>query len=188
MGHGVRSALVTAIVRALVEELTPEATDPGELLGQVNKDLRAILKQSGTPLFTTAFYLIIDLTTHDVTFANAGHPRPMILHRESRKAEFLCNTHRKSDPALGLFDAPLYNCSRCSVQPGDTIILFTDGFFDVERDGELLSPEWLSEEIERRAELPTATLFDTLLILLKEWSGGSEFADDVCIIGIDVIK
>jgi sigma-B regulation protein RsbU (phosphoserine phosphatase) len=188
MGHGVRSALVTAIVRALVEELTPEANDPGELLGQVNKDLRAILKQSGTPLFTTAFYLIIDLTTHDVTFANAGHPRPMILHRESRKVEFLCNSHRKSDPALGLFDAPVYNCSGCSVQPGDTIILFTDGFFDVERDGELLSPDWLAEEIERRAELPTADLFDTLLSRLKEWSGGTEFADDVCIIGIDVVK
>ena len=55
MGHGVRSALVTAILRALVEELTPVATDPGELLGQINRDLRSILKQSGTPLFTTAF-------------------------------------------------------------------------------------------------------------------------------------
>jgi len=34
MGHGVRSALVTAILRALVEELTPEANDPGELLAK----------------------------------------------------------------------------------------------------------------------------------------------------------
>jgi sigma-B regulation protein RsbU (phosphoserine phosphatase) len=188
MGHGVRSALVTAIVRALVEELTPESSDPGELLAQVNKDLRAILKQSGTPLFTTAFYLIVDLATHKVSFANAGHPRPMILHRDTGKAEFLCNTHGKSDPALGLFDNPNYKSSGCSVRPGDTVILFTDGFFDVEKDGVLLSAEWLAEEIERRAALPTADLFDALLGLLKECSGGAEFVDDVCIIGIDVVK
>jgi PAS domain S-box-containing protein len=55
MGHGVRSALVTAILRALVEELTPLAADPGQLLRQINHDLRTILKQTGTPMFTTAF-------------------------------------------------------------------------------------------------------------------------------------
>ena len=58
MGHGVRSALVTAMVRALVEELRTIALDPGALLTRINHDLRAILQQTGTPLFTTAFYLV----------------------------------------------------------------------------------------------------------------------------------
>ena len=49
MGHGVRSALVTAIMRALVEELAELATDPGRLLGQINNDLRAILRQRRQP-------------------------------------------------------------------------------------------------------------------------------------------
>jgi len=55
MGHGVRSALVTAMVRALVEELHSIAKDPGRLLTRINSDMRAILQQTGTPLFTTAF-------------------------------------------------------------------------------------------------------------------------------------
>ncbi|HVY71473.1 MAG TPA: PAS domain S-box protein, partial [Verrucomicrobiae bacterium] len=47
MGHDVRAALVTAMVRALVEELKPVAHDPGRFLTQLNRDLRAILKQTG---------------------------------------------------------------------------------------------------------------------------------------------
>src|ERR1035438_5837495 len=43
-GHGVRSALVTAMIRALAEELKPLATNPGRSLGWVNSDLHAILK------------------------------------------------------------------------------------------------------------------------------------------------
>ncbi len=187
MGHGVRSALVTAIVRALVEEITPMTAEPGELLGRVNNDLRAILKQSGTPLFTTAFYLVIDTDTHAVSFANAGHPQPMVLHRGTGKVEFLCNTHNKFDPAMGLFAGPAYHTSTCSMSPGDTIILFTDGFFDVEKDGHLLSVEWLRDQIEKQAKLPTSALFDALLASLKEYSGGAEFVDDVCIVGIDVV-
>ena len=85
MGHGVRSALVTAMVRALVEELRPMAADPGQLLTRINRDIRSILQQTGTPLFTTAFYLVADLETRQITYANAGHPRPFLIHRGPRR-------------------------------------------------------------------------------------------------------
>src|SRR5256714_4556569 len=57
-GHGVRSALVTAMVRALVEELKPVANDPGRFMSKLNSDLCAILHHTGTPLLTTAFYFV----------------------------------------------------------------------------------------------------------------------------------
>ena len=85
MGHGVRSALVTAMVRALVEELRPVALDPGQLLTRINSDLRAILQQTGTPLFTTAFYMAADLEKREILFANAGHPKPFLIHRPYRR-------------------------------------------------------------------------------------------------------
>src|ERR1019366_5472487 len=59
-GHGVRSALVTAMIRALTEELKPLATDPGKFLSKLNSDLHAMLKQTDTPMLTTAFYLMVD--------------------------------------------------------------------------------------------------------------------------------
>ncbi len=59
-GHGVRSALVTAMItRALAEELNPLATNPGQFLSKLNSNLHAILKHTGTPMLTTAFYLVV---------------------------------------------------------------------------------------------------------------------------------
>src|SRR4051812_5023990 len=125
MGHGVRSALITAIVRALVEELTPESLDPGALLGQINRDLRSILKQSGTPLFTTAFYMIADINENRAYFANAGHPKPMIIHAGTGEVELLQAESQKSNPALGLFDQFNYPTASVPLNPADRFIFFT---------------------------------------------------------------
>lgn len=188
MGHGVRSALVTAIVRALVEELTTNVGDPGELLAQVNRDLRSILKQSGTPLFTTAFYMIVDLTENRAYFANAGHPKPMVIsgNGPNAKVEVLQNLEQKANPALGLFDTFKYKTASIDLHPGDRFVFFTDGVYDVEKDGELLSPEWLQCELHQRSDQPLSAIFDGLLASLREFAAGQEFCDDMCLVGMEV--
>jgi phosphoserine phosphatase RsbU/P len=184
MGHGVRSALITAILRALVEELTARAKDPGDLLAQINRDLRSILKGSGTPLFTTAFYLVADLSTGCAHFANAGHPRPLLLHAEGQ-TEPLHIASQRSNPALGLFDSFRYVTSSIQLKPNDRLIFFTDGVYDVECNGDLLAPEWLQENLEARRHLPMSAAFDEILNELRTISGGN-FCDDLCLLGMEV--
>ena len=189
MGHGVRSALVTAIVRALVEELTELSDNPGLLLGQLNRDLRAILKQSGTPLFTTAFYFVLDLTTLEILYANAGHPKPFLIHRASGQVEQLENEDRKSRPPLGLLDGSTYPTTRAQILPNDLIMLFTDGLYDVEGPYEtLFGPDWLLSEVRKRTQLSAGTLFDDLLSEIKMASDNGQFADDVCLVGVEVAR
>ncbi len=127
MGNGVRCAVVTAIIRALVEELTPLAADPGQLLGHLNRDLRAILKQSGTPLFTTAFYLVADLELKEICYASAGHPKQLLIHRSTNQVELLQSPGGRSSPALGLFESPAFPAMKVEIGPGDLVMLFTDG-------------------------------------------------------------
>ncbi len=186
MGHGVRSALVTAIVRALVEELTPTAADPGELLARVNQDLRSILKQSGSPLFTTAFYMIADLSQNRAYYANAGHPKPMVIHGSQGSVEMLQNSDQRSNPALGLFDTFRYTTSSIELNPEDRFIFFTDGVYDLEHDGDLLSVDWLRTAFERRRQMELPTLFDDLLLELRKFAGDEEFCDDMCLVGMEV--
>lgn len=188
MGHGVRSALVTAILRALVEELTRLAADPGELLGQINRDLRAILQQSGTPMYTTAFYMVADLETKELCYANAGHPKPMIVRRQAGKTEFLKNASGRSSPALGLREGTVYPTSKASLEPGDFVMLYTDGLYDVERAGELLDPDWVLAAVQKRMRSPGAVIFDDLLAEIKNFSEAPEFCDDVCMVGMEVAK
>jgi sigma-B regulation protein RsbU (phosphoserine phosphatase) len=186
MGHGVRSALITAIVRALVEELTRLATSPGELLSQINRDLRAILKQGGTTMFTTAFYMVVDLETNEVCYANAGHPKPMLAQRSTGEVRQIGNPTGKSNPALGLMDDAVYPTNKITTHRDELFVLFTDGIYDVEKDGDLLSPEWLACELKKRLQLPVGEMFDEILKELKRISPDEELADDVCIVGVEM--
>ena len=76
MGHGLRAALVTAIIRTLLEELRPMMQNPGRFLSALNLQLRAILERVDEPFIATAFYLTADTATKETQFANAGHPPP----------------------------------------------------------------------------------------------------------------
>jgi phosphoserine phosphatase RsbU/P len=188
MGHGVRSALVTAIMRALVEELMPVAADPGKLLEQCNRDLRGILKQTGATMFTTAVYLVVDLETRTLRYANAGHPKPILLRRSKNEVDWLSSNDGSSRPALGLFDASIYTTSHWPLLEEDVVMLFTDGIYDVDGpDEQPCSPEWLLQTTATRAHLPPEQLFDQLLDELRRHSNQSEFIDDVCLVGIEIM-
>ncbi|HVM47384.1 MAG TPA: SpoIIE family protein phosphatase [Candidatus Acidoferrum sp.] len=185
-GHGVRSALVTAMIRALVEELRPAAQDPGQFLNKLNSDLCAILKHTGTPMLTTAFYLVADWRTGRMRYANAGHPKPLHLRRAAGAVQPLANATGKSQPVLGLFDTAAYLTTEATLAPGDMVMLFTDGLYEVQnRGGELYSQAMLVAGVQRQLRLPAPRLFDALLAEIGAFSGGPGFADDVCMVGIE---
>lgn len=187
MGHGVRSALVAAMVRALVEELKPFGGDPGTLLTRLNRDLCAILKHTGSPTLVTAFYLVAESSTGLMRYANAGHPKPLLVQRNSGKVKALGSGDGKSRPALGLFADAAYNSFQCPLAADDLVMLFTDGLYEVEgSDQRLYTHEMLIEAVGRRAKLPAGELFDDLLAEVRAFALGQEFADDVCLVGIEV--
>ena len=186
-GHGVRSALVTAMIRALVEELKPAATNPGEFMTKLNRDLHAILKHTGSPLLTTAFYLVADCRSSKLRFANAGHPKPLLARRESSEVLPLTNASGKSQPALGLFGDASYQTSETLLKSNDLIMLFTDGLYEVQNGaGDLYTQAMLIASMQQRMKLPAPRLFDELLSEIKAYSQGTGFTDDVCLVGLDV--
>jgi sigma-B regulation protein RsbU (phosphoserine phosphatase) len=187
-GHGVRSALVTAMIRALAEELKPIATNPGQFLSKLNSDLHAILKHTGTPMLTTAFYLVADWRTGTMRYANAGHPKPLLIRRNAQQVEPLANAAGKSEPVLGLFEDAAYQTSEVKLSPKDLVMLFTDGLYEVQdHNDELYSQAMLIIGVQRRAQLPAPQLFDGLLAEIRRFSGDSGFADDVCLVGIECV-
>jgi len=186
MGHGVRSALVAAMVRALVEELKPLGNDPGAFLTQLNRDLCAILKHTGSPTLTTAFYLVADAQAGQFRYANAGHPKPILIRRNSGVTEPLANVGNPK-PALGLFEGAVYTTSQRPMQETDMVMLFTDGLYEVEgANQQFYSAEMLLQAARRLAQLPAGELFDKLLAEIKEFALDQEFTDDVCVVGVEV--
>ena len=188
-GHGVRSALVTAMIRALVEELKPFAGEPGEYLTQLNRDLHAILKHAGTPMLTTAFYLVADWKHGTMRYTNAGHPKPLHVRRSLERVEPLVNPGGKSQPALGLFEDAAYQTSEVKLAPRDLVMLFTDGLYEVQdAQRELYTHALLVAGVEKRLQLPAAPLFDELIEEIQRFSAEGRFGDDVCLVGMEITE
>ncbi len=186
MGHGVRAALVTAMMRALEEQLGERSGDPGALLTEINRALRGILRQSGTTLFTTACYLVADVATSRISFANAGHPSPLLVRGTPREVVPIANP-RTTGPALGLFEDMEYHTYGCSVAADDLILLFTDGLFEVENaSDEAFSERRLRESVRQRAGMPPAQLVNDVFTEIEHFARGRDFTDDVCLVGMEI--
>lgn len=187
-GHGVRAALVTAMIRALAEELKPLARDPGTFLRKLNFDLCNILKSTGSPMLTTAFYAVADWQTGKLRFANAGHPKPLLLRRNAGLVEALANASGRSQPALGLFEDPPYLTSEITLTPGDFLMLFTDGLYEVQGlNEELYSQERLTLDVKNFFSHPPGVMFDELLGVIRAFAVDGQFDDDVCLVGMDFV-
>jgi len=185
MGHGVRSALVTAMLRTLVEELRPVASDPGELLTRMNAELMTILRHAGEVLFATSFYMVADTSTGKMSYAVAGHPPPFHLRRRAGCIEPLRNGN--GGPALGIFEGIRYKTSGHVLESNDAIVLFTDGLFEVESPArEEFGYDRLRLAASRRLDEPAPALLDALLADVRAFSQNGPFDDDLCLVAMEI--
>jgi sigma-B regulation protein RsbU (phosphoserine phosphatase) len=186
MGHGVRAALVASILRALVNELEPVWKQPSEFMGQLNRALRRILKHTRVPLFASAFYVVADMANGTLSYANAGHPCPLRL-RGHPGAELPRLDGCKPGPALGLLDEAEYPCTHSPIVMPETILLFTDGLFEVEaQDGTLYDYQALRAAVGQLAGLNAADLCESVVEKVRQFSGQQEFGDDVCVVAMEI--
>lgn len=185
-GHGVRSALVTAMIRALIEELKPLAGDPGAFLTKLNSELYSMLKDAGTPVLTTAFYLVANALTGQVRYANAGHPKPLHVERLAGNVVALPGSQGRLQPALGWLDQAAYQTTEVLLRPRDLIMLYTDGLYEVHAPNqELYSQQLLEHSVRQHLQCATPELFDQVLSEIRTFANGQPFDDDVCVLGME---
>jgi phosphoserine phosphatase RsbU/P len=187
MGHGVRAALVAAMLRTLASELREAWERPGELLAHLNRKLCGKFSDSFTPIFASAFYLVVDFGAGELCYANAGHPHPLRLQRAGRFPDLHALNGIKPGPALGLFNTAHYKSWRCELRPYDIILLFIDGLFEVEGlRCQYFDYHNLLQAVGRLSSLPTPELCQGLIHEVQQFSLSKEFTDDVCLVALEV--
>jgi sigma-B regulation protein RsbU (phosphoserine phosphatase) len=185
MGHGVRSALVVAILRGLLEKQRSTATDPGQFLQGLNEGLSAILERAGTTMFATAFFGVLDFTSESFKYACGGHPGP-ILQGPGGIRQIACERLEKG-PGLGLIKNAVYPTHEIPISQIERMILFTDGVLEAENQkGEPFFEKRLIEIIAGKSTMPLEMLLDEILNRVLEFSEGQHFDDDVCLLGMDL--
>ena len=184
MGHGVRSALITSMLRALIEALGPRAAEPDFLLTELNRELASILRQTDTTLFVTAVYCTIDAATGQLRIANAGHPGPLHLVNERGDVRKLFQSNKESGPVLGLLPDARYHTTVVGLAPDDCVLFFTDGISEAERDdGQLFGVDRLSDSLRRNAVSPE-NLLENIENDARVFAGKSTFDDDICLLAV----
>jgi sigma-B regulation protein RsbU (phosphoserine phosphatase) len=185
MGHGVRSALIVAMLRGLLEKQRSQAADPAAFLHGLNDGLAAILERAGATMFATAFYGVIDLSAGTFTYSCAGHPGPIIDGPDGVRQ--IAADRPQKGPGLGLIRGSVYPASTLPLSGIRRVILFTDGVLEAEnQQGEPFFENRLMEIIQRHSASSLDHLLDGILSSVLAFSETNHFDDDVCLLGIEV--
>jgi len=186
MGHGVRSALITAILRALLSELQTQARNAAHFLKEINREFAEILEVMPTPIFASAFYLVADTTSRIATYACAGHPPPFQIHRDRARVSRLTNPQPKG-AALGLLMQENYTGETVRLLDGNSFIFFTDGVYECSNpDGEEYGLARMEKVIQANIYKTTPEILDALTQSINTFVRGEPLADDLCLVAVDV--
>lgn len=187
MGHGMRAALITAVIRGLLEELRTTWPEPRALLTQLNADLLNALRHVEHLTFASAFYVTVDLRSGQATYANAGHPHALHIRRSSGEVADLAAGGDARGPALGLMEGIRYGQSSTSVDEQDVIVLYTDGLFEIRGPAqEEYGEARLRSTAQRHIESPGEDLLRAFVENARGFSEDGKFDDDVCLVAVDV--
>ncbi len=186
MGRGVRAALIAAVIRTLIEELRSMMLNPGRFLGALNLRLRSILERMEQPFDATAFYLVADPNKARMLIANAAHPKPARIRKGQGLVGLLGADEHSEGPKLGVSDEATYRTEICGFDEGDRILLFTDGIDKGEStEGEKFGFERLLKSLGKHAHLPADELFKAVISDVREFTGKTDFDDDVCFLAME---
>jgi serine phosphatase RsbU (regulator of sigma subunit) len=188
MGHGARSALVTAIVATLLQDAEGRTGDPAEVLRMLNRHFHKIVHNAGEVVFVSAFYLVLDVAARTATYASAGHPSPLLLDRAAGRVIEL-TPNLSNNPALGLFAESTYQIFKRPLKERDLFLLFTDGLFECANgDGDEFGRERLMRVVEENKDADLHTLANNMVRAARDFAGLEGLADDVCLVGVDVCE
>ena len=184
MGHGVRAGLLTALIRGVVEEFALHTVNPALVLAGISRGLMPIIQQTGSPVFATAFYGVIDTAAATLCYANAGHPPPLLLRGATHEVENLA--FRSPEPAAGLIEDFVYSSQSTPLHPGDALLAYTDGFFEASNSaGVMFGEAGLRTLLARKSGRSGAELLDNLIREVVAFTGRKDFDDDLCALVVE---
>jgi len=187
MGHGVRAALITAMMRAMIESHAADAPDPGRLLTQLNNEFTGILKQTGTLVFVTVLYCVIDVRVGNARFARAGHPPPLRARRSSGDVQSIIVGGDSAGPAIGIIPNAQFKTTEMKLAPGDCLLFYTDGIIEVEAsNGSQFGIEGLQESVRSNLDQPTEALLDAIVSDVCKFGVSSALTDDACLVAAEL--
>ena len=172
-GKGVPAAIFMAVSRTLIKATGLRDMGSNECMKTVNDIL---CDESVGSMFVTVFYGIYDLQTGLVDFTNAGHNPPYILHADGtvEMVKSDCNL------VLGALEGIDFKNASLQLEPGDTLVMYTDGVTEAEnKEQAQFENARLETTLAALKGASSRQIVDTVNARVKEFTDGAPQSDDI---------
>ena len=178
-GKGIPAAMFMMTAKTIIKSLAESGMTVGDIFTKANEKL---CENNEADMFVTAWMGILDLTTGQVRFANAGH-NPPLLKRADGTFEYL-----KTRPGFVLagMEGVRYRAGEITLNPGDRLFLYTDGVTEATNpENELYGEERLLSFMDRNGALEATKLLPALKTNIDEFVGEAPQFDDITMLFLD---
>jgi serine phosphatase RsbU (regulator of sigma subunit) len=176
-GHGTPAAVLMAMAKALLRGASGTLTTPDATLARLNGQLHDTIPPGW---FLTACLVVLDPASGRFTYALAGHEPPIVVRARTGAAERLPDA---GGPPLGPFDEPSFAADGDELQPGDTLVLYTDGVTEaMNEDHDLFGLEGLQAALSESAGVRLPGVKARLMVALDVHRDGAAMSDDTTIL------
>jgi sigma-B regulation protein RsbU (phosphoserine phosphatase) len=172
-GKGLGAAIVTTMLQGALSAMTL-GTDPARVFNHVN---RFLCDHSEVGRYATVFFGILDEEGH-LEFINAGHPSPFLIRRGVAEEAFTEGSY-----PVGLVPEAEYTAACLKLEPGDTLVLFSDGVTEaMDPDEQLFGVPRLKQVLTGQMECPLEQLQKCVLESVENFARGAHQADDLTLL------
>ena len=185
VGHSMPAALLTIFLKqALVMRETVEHTyrifSPAEVMKTLN--LRMAAQKLSGYQFATCCYCLLNIKTLQLTYARAGHPYPILMrsHEPPQQLEI-------PGPLLGIFEQSEYVQQTVQLQPGDKLLLYSDGAEPFIGSFDEVTGFNFSEEFCKIRDLPVVEMMDRFSNLAQHKKIAPSEVDDITAVALEIL-
>lgn len=172
-GKGVPAAIFMAVSHTLIKATGIRDLASNECMETVNDILCG---ESVGSMFVTVFYGIYDLQTGMIDYTNAGHNPPYILHADG-SVEMLKND---GNLVLGVMEGMKYKRNSLQLNPGDALVMYTDGVTEAENtEHAQFGESRLEAELAALKGAPSKQIVESVLAKVREFTAGAPQSDDI---------
>lgn len=173
-GKGLEAASLAATTRSTIHAYAHETRDAGDILTRANAAIAGDQPEFGS--FVTVFLAIVNCETGELSFCAGGHPPALISRAAGRTDQIECRTL-----PLALMEGEVYVACLDRLEPGDKLVMYTDGISEARHDHEMFGVEGVTRAVEQCSGLSAEQVADEILTAAGEWAV-DRLTDDAAIV------
>jgi sigma-B regulation protein RsbU (phosphoserine phosphatase) len=178
-GKGIPAAIYMAVARTMIKGIASQILDPAECLSRVNT---LLIPESDASMFVTVFYCVMDTRTGVIRYCNGGHNLPFMIRNKSTIAQ----VEDTSGMILGKIEAIRFETRNIQCNPGDRILLYTDGVTEAMNEAEELYNEGrLLQYLETHRPDDLSKLIRGVIGDVLKYIGKAGQTDDITVLALE---